>query len=683
MKHAFPARVVLLALALLAAVSTPALAGNALFSDLKAHSLAEPHLQGRLTAHGLTRAVGGHAVSRNSAGQLRVVVYLNTDASAPALATLAASGFQLIAADASAQMAEGWVTPEQLGNLSQLAIVRFVASPARPRARVGSVTSEGVSIIKADQLQAKGVRGAGARVGVISDGIIGLAQAKASGDLPANVAIIADPCSPDGAGSCAEGTAMMEIVHDIAPDAALGFCGADSLLGMQNCINDLVKNFRANIIVDDLGFPDEAMFEDSALSKTINSQASQGLLYASAAGNGNGCYYEADYKPGSPPPGGFYDSRHDFGLAGLGASRLYDQMVVGPLGSVELTLQWNDPFARPTNDYDLFLEDSNGNILAQSTDVQNGFSAPAMEILQYQNPGNQPLNVRAVVLRKAGAQTRRLKMTFSDGSSGCDGILPISYTTGPGSIYGHPAATGAIAVGAVDATTPPYNVIEYYSDLGPVRIDFPVLQLRQKPDISGLDDVSVSGAGGFGGPGGCPLVCFSGTSAAAPHIAGLLALLKGNFTGNLRQGLMTSAISLGDANTYGAGMPDVVAAAALLNTPPRAAITQPSSHLRVSPGQQLNLQASCTDPERLGTNSYSWNLGPNGAGPATLTASTVFSTLGTFTVSFTCKDNYGAASNTAQATITVTNNTGGSSGGAFGLLPFALLAALGWLRRRA
>ena len=54
--------------------------------------------------------------------------------------------------------------------------------------------------------------------------------------------------------------------------------------------------------------------------------------------------------------------------------------------------------------------------------------------------------------------------------------------------------------------------IQFYSSLGPT------IDGRTKPDVSGIDGVSVTGAGGF------PRTFF-GTSAAAPHVAGIAALV--------------------------------------------------------------------------------------------------------------------------------------------------------------
>src|SRR5439155_10364729 len=123
------------------------------------------------------------------------------------------------------------------------------------------------------------------------------------------------------------------------------------------------------------------------------------------------------------------------------------------------------------------------------------------------------------------------------------------------------------------------NVIETYSSNGPRRLFFqangtPYTDgnfsstgglLRQKPDITAADGVSVTGVGGFGSP-------FYGTSAAAPHAAAIAALVKsGSPTltpAQIRSTLTSTAIDIQAAGVdrdSGAGI--LQARAALLATP--------------------------------------------------------------------------------------------------------------------
>ncbi len=53
-----------------------------------------------------------------------------------------------------------------------------------------------------------------------------------------------------------------------------------------------LQKLGANIIVDDVGYPDEPFFQDGVVAQAINAAAAQGVAYFSAAGNDGRNSYE-------------------------------------------------------------------------------------------------------------------------------------------------------------------------------------------------------------------------------------------------------------------------------------------------------------------------------------------------------------------------------------------------------
>ncbi len=653
--------------------------------DARAQTQLHPKRDIRLTT--ISRGMDGSDTRRvNGMVSRRVRVFLTAVADEALLSRLRAAGLTITSH--GGRQAEGFIAASHLSALETMPEVNFLQAPRRARPQAGSVSNGGIAFMNVAPLQAMGLQGAGVRVGVISDGVTGLSAAKATGDLP-SVTVVNDDCKPSAPGECAEGTAMLEIVHDLAPSATLGFCGAWTALSVGDCLDRLVDQFHADIVVDDLSAFDEPMFEDGPVALNINRRAQAGVLYATSAGNQFGCSYEADFRP-ELTGGVSYDAAHDFGLAAGTGSLDRNSMVVPPGGFVDVAMQWNDPYETAANDYDLYLLDEGGNILAQSTNIQDGKTAPAFEEVGYANNGASDQTVQLMVMRAKGASTRHLRLMFSDGGSGCGGITSIAYTTpGIGGIFGHAAADGALTVAALDGLDGLTR--ETFSAIGPVRIDYPSFTLRAKPDISAIDNVAVSGAGGFGGPGTCGgATCFSGTSAAAPQVAGILALLKGSFTGSYRQSILFSATALGDHNLFGSGRIDALAAAKMLNRAPTAAILSPSADVVITEGGQVTFDGSCTDPENIPGTAAQWSFGA-GSGVASSTllkpGAVSFPTTGTFTVQLTCTDALGRTGVAAKRTVTVTTAAptgggGGGGGGGLGLWSLLVLAFAVMLRRQ-
>jgi len=405
-------------------------------------------------------------------------VYLDCSPLGPTqLATLQQAGVAIERADLSSGRVQAWAKPDSLDGLATFSWVRAVRAIDPAVVRAGAVTSEGDRAARADVLRDRGADGAGVVVGVISDGIDHLADAQATNDLPSDVAVPSDPRCRRGAGD--EGTALLEIVHDVAPGARLLFSGPSSSIEMADAVACLA-DAGANVIVDDLGFFAEPYFEDGPVAQAVAAAVAGGVSYHSSAGNEAQSHVEQDFVP----VGGGNGS-HDFAAGGKDA---FDEMTVPAGATLTCILQWNDPFGASANDYDLALLDKDLNIVAFSTDPQNGTQDP-IEVVSVVNATNASQTASIAIPRFSG-EPRRLEVF-------CLGAVGLEHATPEGSIVGHPALASVVAVGAVDVLDPGLDDVEPFSSQGPSRIDFPAPETRAKPDLVAFDGVAISNAGGF------------------------------------------------------------------------------------------------------------------------------------------------------------------------------------------
>ena len=397
------------------------------------------------------------------------------------------------------------------------------------------------------------VDGTGIGIGVISDGVRTLADRQATGDLPARVTVL-----PGQAGAGDEGTALLEIVHDLAPGAELYFAtGFGSQAQMAANIEALCEA-GANVIVDDIGYTLEAAFQDDIVAKGVNAAVADGCDFFSAGGNdGNLTYgttgvWEGDYAAGTSliVDGETLGVRHVFG-GGVEANEVSGFRVSA------IVLQWADPLGASANDYDLFLVNEDGDVIASSTDTQDGTQDPVESIL---SPFFDFSGLSLVVVKTSGSD-RYLRVHAHGGSLGIQTA---------GNLYGHSAAENAVSVAMVDVRTAAgsgrvFNGTESVrtnnSD-GPRRIFFRPDgtaitagnfsstggKLLQKPDLTAATCVSTATPG---------FSTFCGTSAAAPHAAAIGALMLEAAGGpdlvtleQLRTG-MTSGTAVLDIETTG------------------------------------------------------------------------------------------------------------------------------------
>ena len=510
-----------------------------------------------------------------------------------------------------------------------LASVQF-AQPAVAITNVGLLTSQGDQAMRSDVARTKfGVNGTGVKVGVLSDSfdcLGGAATDVANNDLsPVTVIQEISDCS----GGADEGRAMLQIVHDIAPGANLLFATADG--GQANFATNIqaLAAAGAKVIVDDIIYFAEPMFQDGIIAQAVNSVASGGTAYFSAAGNQARQSYQSAFRSGGFfAPGAFRSApgapaflggtAHNFNPSG-GTDQF--QSILIPPGSIFiLSLQWDSPFFSVSgppgsrNDLDLYILDSSATQVLAGTTFNN-LGGDAVELFGYINFGPTALTVNLMIVNHSGPNPGLIKYVYF--FSGPPPTIN-EFATNSGTIYGHANAAGAEAVGAARySNTPAFGVsppvLESFSSSGTTPVLFDVAGNRlptpdpraDKPEIVAPDGVATT-VPGFSN--------FFGTSAAAPHAAGVAALLlqaKPTLTpGKLYRSLENTALDMGPTgfdNSSGFGL--IQADAALAAAPRKASVD--------FDGDGKSDQAVYRDGVWWILGSFSWRRGRNNVGRGT------------------------------------------------------------------
>ncbi|MCE2030353.1 S8 family peptidase [Sessilibacter corallicola] len=248
------------------------------------------------------------------------------------------------------------------------------ANPAFMESNVGIVTQQGDRAMGTDiNREALGLDGTGFTVGVLSDSFecdpgslaggpyTTPAEDVANGDIPATFINLEAIGDPDGC--IDEGRGMAQLIVDAVPGVNIIFHTAFN--GQASFAEGIVELALAgaDVIVDDVIYFTEPMFQDGIIAQAADEVARLGVPYYSSNGNRARDAFETDYRAVEATIDTTEGTWHDFD-PGEGVDLLKTVTLDGST-QVNLTFQWDSPsfstggLGSP-NDLDVVMFDENG-----------------------------------------------------------------------------------------------------------------------------------------------------------------------------------------------------------------------------------------------------------------------------------------------------------------------------------
>jgi hypothetical protein len=403
-----------------------------------------------------------------------------------------------------------------------------------------------------------------------------------TGDIPMGVNVVEDATCPNYDAPLElpfgdEGRAMMQIIHDIAPGAGLAFytaenSEADFAAGIAKLAAPVASGGAgAKIIVDDVGYFDEPFFQDGLVSQAVDAAVASGVAYFSSAGNEGTQAVDKtspDFSFVSTTAPNVGEHLLNFATSGAPtAATTVLPVTIPPMipgEFVVIVVEWDQPYVTgapasggSTSQIDVCITQTSGDDIIANGNLQptacSGASTLAhdpVQVMIIDNPANvaggknsSQATVNIAVGLVSGTTPGRIKVVVEDDGLGS---TITQFATNGGTVQGHAGAAGALTVGAAFfANTPSCGAtpsLEFFSSAGgdPILFDktgkAQAAVKRQKPEVVGPDggnDTFLGFTVANGTDTSTVAACannanypnFFGTSAAAPHVASIAALL--------------------------------------------------------------------------------------------------------------------------------------------------------------
>ena len=384
--------------------------------------------------------------------------------------------------------------------------VRPIQPPEEPQSGSG-IAGNGPGVHGSAAWNQAGFTGKGIKVGVIDGGFGGFAELMGT-EVPADVHarcyrwLGEHSQDLEHCGDSTHGTAVAESVLDIAPDVSLYIADPQSPGDLRDTVDWMISqgvsviNHSRTWLFDGPG--DGTSPSSISPLNTVDRAVAAGIVWVNAAGNSG---RRAWFQRGPFSYSTISIDGEDVRVVNFEGSNFTNRFHL----SGSLQLRWDDMWSGATRNLDLFLVmPGSGDIALASIDPQSGedghdpyerVSSGAIFDIMIANRGDsEPGWIQLLAWRGEG-----LTFNTPDGGS----------ITNPA----ESANPGMLTVGAARWSN--VNAIESFSSRGPTPDG------RIKPDVVAADC----------GETAARSRPFCGTSQAAPHVAGLAALVRQRFAG--------------------------------------------------------------------------------------------------------------------------------------------------------
>lgn len=299
-----------------------------------------------------------------------------------------------------------------------------------------------------------------------------------------------------GTSSGRHGVACAEVVRDVAPDAELHLVRVNSLASLENAVEWAIRE-EIDVISMSLSYFNNSAYDGTGdVSALMNKLVANDVLMVTSAGN----YAEEHW-------GGWLTDEDRDGLHEFDTTRGELLYAYWSAGTRRVELTWDDWSSCGDTDLDVYVYDSQGDLVGRSTDRQR---LPSQRDEDETCQPVERVSVQAwqrgwysiVVHRHRGDRHTRLELFARNGE--LERPILAGSITDPGT---HP---GVLTVGAARVDNYLQQPVESFSSQGPLANGL------TKPELTGPNGLDTLAFGPRS---------FFGTSAATPAVAGAVALV--------------------------------------------------------------------------------------------------------------------------------------------------------------